>query len=198
MRTVPLTRADCDAAFEKSSTFASAEPCGAFGYARTIEPLFVGSGSSVSIVTGPYVTPPSVEYATLRYFEPAESRELSMTRPSDSSTVLFSSMPVPTGVPTCHVAPWSSEYTDTACTAPAALMIVYCWRRRPAYWPYLSGMPWPEDAKRERAPRSPVTSAVIVRCVHERPSSVELETFAWMTLRAVGSVPGCDPQKPWS
>ncbi|CPU65919.1 Uncharacterised protein [Mycobacteroides abscessus] len=71
--------------------------------------MLVGSGSSVSSVTAPYVTPPSVEYATLRYFDPAESRELSMTRPSESSTVLFSSMPVPTGCPTCQVAPWSSE-----------------------------------------------------------------------------------------
>ncbi len=43
-----------------------------------------------------------------------------------------------------------------------------------------------------------MTSAVMVRWVHVRPSSVEAETLAWMTSRAVGSTPGREPPKPWS
>lgn len=77
-------------------------------------------------------------------------------------------------------------------------MIVYCCTSRPAWGPYRSWMPWPDAAKRERHPRSAVTSAVMVRWVHVRPSSVEAETLAWMTSRAVGSTPGREPPKPWS
>lgn len=98
-----------------------------------IDPLLAGSGSSSSTLTGPKLAPPSEEIATLRYPERPESRELSITRPSDSSTTLFSSIRLPPGLPDCQVCPWSSEKIVTAWKSPDAVTMVNCWSRRPAY-----------------------------------------------------------------
>ena len=54
-----------------------------------------------------------------------------------------------TGLPAFQVLPWSSEYTDTAMFVLLVVRTAYCCIKRPLYCPYLSWMPWPEDAKRD-------------------------------------------------
>ncbi len=51
-------------------------------------------------------------------------------------------------------------------------------------------MPWPEAAKRVNQESSGVISGVMTLWVQVWPSSIEVETSAWMTLRACGSLPG--------
>ena len=92
-----------------SSTLERGSPGAAFGKARMIWALSTESGRFLSLAGSLQVCPPSVEVATLRKPEPSEARELSMREPSEISTTLFSSIPVPTGEPACQVAPWSSE-----------------------------------------------------------------------------------------
>ena len=80
-----------------SSTLARGSSGAAFGKARMIWALSTESGRFWSDTGSLQVCPPSVEWATLRKPEPSEARELSMREPSESSTTLFSSMPVPVG-----------------------------------------------------------------------------------------------------
>ena len=92
-----------------NSSSLAALPLVAWGFMRVMPAFTSGSTRAVSRYWFFQVTPPSSEIATRRPTPSPQLRELSMRRPSLSSTTLFSLKLLPMRLPACQVAPWSSE-----------------------------------------------------------------------------------------